>query len=155
MCEPIVDHLEADDMIGLAHDDTTCIVSIDKDFDCIAGWHYNFVKEILYYVEPRSAIYNFYHQLLCGDAADNIKGAAGIGVAKAKRILDGCETEEEFLEAVTPYFSCFEELDMNASCLWIQQKGKEVWHETSFSKEQRENTTEVSSESDSGQIPES
>lgn len=136
MCEPIIDHLEADDMIGLAQDNDSCIVTIDKDLDCITGWHYNFVKEMLYYVGAHDAKYNFYFQLLCGDPADNVKGAAGIGKAKATRILDGCETDEEFLEAVTPYFSCFEELDMNASCLWIQQKGKEVWHEASISKNQ-------------------
>ncbi len=54
----VVDYQEADDQLGI--DQTiassnglqTCICSIDKDLDQIAGWHLNFVKNITYVVTP-------------------------------------------------------------------------------------------------------
>lgn len=124
------DTVEADDLLGRNQTDKTAIVSIDKDLLMIPGWHYNFVKDELTFVSEFDAIYNFYTQLLVGDPADNIKGATGIGKAKAPKILDGCETEEELRNAVTPYFSCEEEMDMNAQVLWIQQKGRLRWNDT-------------------------
>jgi len=127
LAEPIVDHLEADDLLGLNQTRNTCIVSIDKDLDMIPGWHYNHVKEVLYYVTEWDAIYNFYYQLLIGDPSDNIKGAKGIGKAKAARILEDCETEAELYEAVSDHYTCFEELDMNASVLWIQRNNRINW----------------------------
>ncbi|HET8685324.1 MAG TPA: hypothetical protein VFM18_01520 [Methanosarcina sp.] len=128
LVEPIQEHLEADDLLGLHQTEDSCIVSIDKDLLMIPGWHYNYVKDDLCYVSEWAGIYAFYRQLLVGDPADNIKGAKGIGKAKAEKILANCTTESELLKAVEPYFSCFEELDMTASCLWIQRKGRVNWN---------------------------
>lgn len=125
------DTLEADDLLGLNQTEKTAIVSIDKDLLMIPGWHYNFVKDELIFVSEFDGLRNFYSQLLIGDPADNIKGAQGIGKAKAAKILDGCENETELRNAVFPYFSCEEEMAMNASCLWIQQKGRVKWNDPS------------------------
>ena len=153
LAEPIVEHLEADDLLGLNQTEDSCIVSIDKDLDLIPGWHYNHVKQVLYYVNEWEAIYNFYYQLLVGDPADNIKGAKGIGKAKAVKILDDCDTEEELFNAVYPYFTCYDELDMTAKVLWIQRKDRENWDDTGIGKEQRQNLAENCEGSDTEDIP--
>ena len=58
----VTDGDEADDAIAI--DGTTlglnCVmVSLDKDFDQIPGWHYNFVKKIGYFVDERQGLYSF------------------------------------------------------------------------------------------------
>lgn len=153
--EPVVDHLEADDLLGLNQEEDTCIVSIDKDLLMIPGWHYNHVKDELCYVSEWAGIYQFYYQLLVGDPTDNIRGAKGIGKAKATKILAHCTTERELREAVEDHFSCFEELDMNAKCIWIQRKDRENWNDPAKCESKRQIPAEDSSSSDFGGIPES
>lgn len=135
---------EADDLVGIeAMRDSTrevIIVSIDKDLNTIPGWHYNPKKKERYLVSPRDAIRFFYYQLLVGDAADNIKGAKGIGPKKAEQILDtayedwidSAGTESElpvfYYNGVKDYFSCHEELMLNARCVYIWQKENDEWH---------------------------
>ena len=80
-------------------DEACILVSIDKDLDTVPGWHYNYDKKITYFVTPEEASYNFYYQLLVGDSSDNIKGAVGVGPAKAKKILSECKTELEMYQA--------------------------------------------------------
>lgn len=142
---------EADDLCGIdqcqsnSNGEDTILCHIDKDLDTIPGKHYNPAivrngvivrEEREYIISPKDAIYNFYYQLLVGDPTDGIKGAPGIGKVKAKRILEGCETEIQFYEAVKDYFSCDEELLMNARCLYIWQRENDEWNipiETSIS----------------------
>lgn len=87
----IISGMETDDALGIkqcaADEGTTCIVTIDKDLDMIPGWHYNQLKEKLYYVSARDADTNYYRQLLVGDTTDNIKGIRGIGPVKAARLI--------------------------------------------------------------------
>lgn len=128
---------EADDLIGieaykrLALEEPYVIVSIDKDLDMLEGLHYSpeirregkVIKEARrYHVSPSDGLRFFYNQLLVGDPTDNIKGASGIGKVKANRILSGLTAEEYLYSAVYPHFSCFEELELNAKCLWIWRK---------------------------------
>jgi 5'-3' exonuclease len=87
----IVDGYEADDGIGMAHTEHTIIVSNDKDFKQLEGTHFNPVKSEFEVVDSQMAAYNFYFQMLKGDAADNIRGIDGIGDVRAKRILDGLD----------------------------------------------------------------
>lgn len=100
----IWDGMEADDAIAIeatSLKDEAVIVSLDKDLDQVVGWHYNFVKNNLYYVSPEEASLNFYKQFLVGDAVDNIKGAQGIGPVKAQKLLEGktdCEMWEIIVE---------------------------------------------------------
>jgi 5'-3' exonuclease len=136
------DGCEADDLLGIeqtANNENgveSCIISIDKDLDCISGWHFNpgirrggvFIKEPRrYLVSPRDATRFFYTQLLVGDPTDGIKGAPGIGKVKAEKILQHCETEWELYQACLDYFSCEEELIQNARCVYIQHYENEVW----------------------------
>ena len=97
--------MEADDAIAIEATelgDKAVIVSLDKDLDQVVGWHYNFVKSHLYYVDQATASFNFYKQFLVGDAVDNIKGVYGIGPKKADKLLEG-KTEEEMWEVVVEH----------------------------------------------------
>lgn len=74
------------------------MAAIDKDLYQMPGLHVNPSKakrdEGVYVVSESEGWRNFYHQMLCGDNADNIKGLKGtkakpgISVAKANKILD-------------------------------------------------------------------
>lgn len=74
---------------------TYILASIDKDLDQQYGLHANPNKkdEGVYQVDEATGWYNFYIQMLMGDKADHIKGlsgvkgAPGIGKAKAKKLL--------------------------------------------------------------------
>lgn len=69
--------------------------TIDKDLAQQAGRHVNPNKkdEGVFVIDEKEGWYNFYHQMLMGDAADNIKclkgtkGHPGIGKAKATKLL--------------------------------------------------------------------
>lgn len=129
---------EADDLLGIeqkTHTDT-CICSIDKDLNQIDGKHYHpgitrngkwLVEPHFYDVSPEEALRFFYYQLLIGDSTDNIKGAVGIGPKKAEKILEGLKTPWDYYNIVKDYFSCEEELLMNARVLYIHQKPNDLW----------------------------
>ena len=139
----ISDGNEADDLCGIdqcqsnAAGQDTVLYHIDKDLNMIPGKHYNppltrngvvIKEEKEYIVSPADALRFFYTQLLVGDPTDGIKGAPGIGKVKAERILQGLTTEEELFSAVRDYFSCDEELILNARCLWIWRKENDEWN---------------------------
>lgn len=129
---------EADDALGIAQcesynkDETkikldTIICSIDKDLLQIPGRHYNFVKKEFTEISPARGLREFYTSVLVGDAADNIKGAAGIGKKKAPLILDGCTTESEMFEACLNHYPSEDELLLNGQLLWIWRKENDIW----------------------------
>lgn len=117
---------EADDMLGARQTADTIIATIDKDLNQIQGWHYNFVKKEQYYVSPEEADRYFYYQLLIGDTTDNIKGVSGIGPKKADRLLNSLKPNEWY-QAILDLYSCEEELDMNAQCVYIWRKENDNW----------------------------
>jgi 5'-3' exonuclease len=128
----VVDGQEADDAMGIKAyelpEDSSCIMTIDKDLDMIRGWHYNFVKEDLYYVTEKEAIKNFYIQILTGDRVDNIPGIKGIGPVKAKKILENCTTEKSLFKAVSEkYDHDIDKLTERGRLLWIRRKEKQLW----------------------------
>jgi 5'-3' exonuclease len=95
----IVFGMEADDALGIAQNENTIIVSIDKDLNQVPGKHYNFVKKEHYVVSELEGLQWFYQQLLMGDkGVDNIEGIYGIGPKKAYAAIAHLETEEEMYE---------------------------------------------------------
>jgi len=136
----VVVGMEADDMLAITQYqtylhtgtwDNTCIATIDKDLDTVAGWHYNWNKKKLYFVTEFEASKFFYTQCLTGDTVDNIKGIHGIGPKKAEKILDGCTTEFELYDAVLSAYeehhvkefgvseAAKEDFTENANLLWM------------------------------------
>lgn len=154
----VVDGIEADDALatdlyqdfikqpGKIHGDVI-LCTIDKDLDTVPGLHYNFVKKHNYFVTEEEATYNFYTQLLTGDKTDNIQGIPGIGPAKAKKILEGCDTPNEMFRAVEAAYEDYytnpknekklnaaeKSMDVykiifeNAQLLWMRREENDMW----------------------------
>lgn len=120
---------EADDLIAIRATqlgDSSIIVSLDKDFDQVQGWHYNFVKQKKYYVSAEEGQRFFYKQILMGDKADNIVGIKGVGPVKAEKMLAKANTEQEM------YAVCLEALGAertleNGRLLYLRRKARELW----------------------------
>lgn len=154
--DQVADDLEADDLLGINQTEDTCIVSIDKDMLTIPGWHYNFVKDEFTFITAGDSIKIFYTQLLTGDPADGIKGAKGIGIKKAEKILANCVSEPEYVKTCLEYFSSYEEMKMNADCLWIQRAGRLTWEEgidPSIREGEGQSPTEIDSEGPPWDLP--
>jgi hypothetical protein len=93
----VVDGAEADDGVAIlaTSNPESVIVSNDKDFKQIPGWHYNFVTGEMFNVTEREAGLYFFQQLLTGDPTDNIPGIEGLGEVGASKILAGCSGVRE------------------------------------------------------------
>lgn len=136
----ITDGYEADDALGIAMSskvDAIC-ASIDKDLLQLPGQHYNFVKKEFISISPERALREFYISMLVGDATDNIKGVAGIGKAKAPRILEGCETEQEMFDAVREQYNNDGEMLLNGQLLWIWRTIGGIWNPVQLQEQNRE-----------------
>lgn len=112
----IVEGMEADDALGIEQmanlkyrdyeviDSDTVICSIDKDLKMIPGHHFNFVKNYASFMTDNDGYFNFYVQMLTGDATDNVPGLLGIGPKTAAKMLIDCKTPHEMhLKALNIY----------------------------------------------------
>jgi len=137
----ITEHqMEADDYMGIFQDkenSSTVICSLDKDLLMIPGLHFQWAFGTSKWQKDEKTIIQteteglrlFYEQCLKGDKADNIKGIAGLGDVKAKRLLEDCTTEKEMLDIVLEQYGHEEEFLMNASCLWILRSFEDSYEE--------------------------
>lgn len=100
----VVEGQEADDAQGIEQwankDKSTVIVGIDKDLKMIPGYHFNFVKNILEYVNLQDANAFFFHQMLTGDRTDNIPGIKGLGEVRAAKLLAPCNKDVDAMRQV-------------------------------------------------------
>lgn len=121
---------EADDDIAIRATElgvNECIiVSLDKDFRQVPGWHYNFVKREKTWVTPEEGINFFYKQVLMGDSADNIKGAPGIGEKKAAKILANANTEIDLYRCCVEVMGEERVLE-DARLLWLRRFPNQMW----------------------------
>lgn len=120
----LVEGSEADDAVATEATKTGgWIVSIDKDLDQVAGWHYNFVKREEYYVTEEEGLRNLFTQVLTGDRTDNIIGLKGIGPKKAEKLLQDCKTEREYYDACLKAYDGNQlRVDENLNLLYLQRK---------------------------------
>lgn len=101
----VVEGMEADDMLAIRATelgDDSVIITLDKDLNQVVGWHYNFVKNDLFYVTKDEGLLSFYMQFLTGDDIDNIKGVKGIGPKKAYNLLKD-KSEKEMWDIVVEH----------------------------------------------------
>jgi 5'-3' exonuclease len=127
---------EADDVIGMEHDnENTIVVSSDKDFYQLGGLIYNPVKKEM--VDIQNPWYFFYMQMLTGDAADNVEGVLNpdklhhkvpphFTETTAKELLAGKSASEckkivlEMYE-ITHNDRWFAQFDINARLLFLKR----------------------------------
>ena len=75
----LVKDQEAEDEVGIQaykyKDFNEFIIgAIDKDMRMIVGYHYNYIKRKIEFIDKYQAIRNFYVQMVTGDMTDNIPG---------------------------------------------------------------------------------
>ncbi len=124
----LVEGQEADDAVAIEATKTGgWIVSIDKDLDQVAGWHYNFVKHEEYYVTEEEGLRNLFTQVLTGDRIDNIIGLKGIGPKKAEKLLKDCKTEREYYDACLKAYDGNQlRVDENLNLLWLRREPNQM-----------------------------
>ncbi len=125
----VSDGQEADDDIAMRATELAgdgLIVSIDKDFMQVAGWHYNFVKKIKKEVTPEDGLRFFYKQILMGDSADNIKGIHRVGEVTATKMLAELTTEKEFYACCVEAMGAERVLE-NGRLLWLRRSANQMW----------------------------
>ena len=130
----LVEGQEADDAVAIeATINGGWIVSIDKDLDQVAGWHYNFVKHEEYYVTEEEGLRNLYTQVLTGDRTDNIIGLKGIGPKKAAKLLEDCKTEREYYDACLKAYDGNElRVIENLNLLWLRRAPNQTYQPPSI-----------------------
>lgn len=115
-----IPYIEADDAMSICQyrsidkygdDSDTVICSIDKDLNQVPGHHYDFMKEVSYWVTPEEGAYNRCMQAICGDSTDNIKGVPGLGPKRSAKLLDPVFPDIEAMEQVVweAFLNKFEE----------------------------------------------
>lgn len=137
---------EADDALSIA----ACtlghgIATIDKDLDGCPGWHFNWVRNDIYYVTEEQANRFFYNQMLTGDSTDNIPGlfkrTGKKAMAKVKAPLDELTQPAEmyayvkqvYMDAVEEKAMLSDEADVTrwllsqGRCLWMRREEGELW----------------------------
>ena len=82
------------------------IAANDKDYKQFPCWFFDtyYSRRELVKIEDFEAKYNFYHQMIMGDTADNVKYFKGYGKAKAHKILNGAKTEFALIRRVYSLF---------------------------------------------------
>jgi len=132
---------EADDLLGIyAVRDGWGIASLDKDLDCVPGWHYVWKgkREGVYLVTEVDADRFFYTQMLTGDATDNIPGLykmVGVkALAKTKApIQDMTDPTEMYQYVRSVYAEGYDKVglcpDEKETVLddWLTRIGGQLW----------------------------
>ena len=125
----VVEGEEADDAIAIAATaigGLAIMASIDKDFDQIAGTHYDFIKNREYYVDEVEGLKFFYQQIITGDAIDNIIGVEGVGQQGAKDLIQGCRNESDMWDIVRDQLGDDRALE-NARLAWLRREVGQIW----------------------------
>jgi len=120
---------ETDDRIAIRatqEGDKSITISLDKDFDQVKGWHYNFVKKNKYYITEEEGLLNFYKQFLVGDKADNIVGVAGLGPVKSDKLLRD-KTVPEMYSICVDKLGSVERAIENGILLYLRREDDEIW----------------------------
>lgn len=122
--------LEADDALSIHQDKvggTTIICSLDKDMLQVPGKHYQWAIGTLSWSKPDTFIEQteleglrlFYEQCIKGDTSDNIKGIKGLGEAKARKLLQGIQTEQDMFDIVYGLYPNKNDFLIDSQCLWL------------------------------------
>lgn len=132
-----VRRIETDDAIGMEQfdnpDKTTVLVSQDKDLKMIPGWHFDPVKEDLYYQTLKDANNWLFYQMLVGDKADNIPGIKGVGDVTTRKWFDAVDNNTDAVREIVKaqyqkhYGSDWEKAYQEVgTLLWILRKPEEL-----------------------------
>lgn len=131
------DEGEADDYCNILareamEENITYVVShIDKDLDCIPGWHHNFRTNEIRYIEPEDAYAFLMQQLISGDSTDGIGGIPRMGPVKSAKVVQAVPVHRMWQEVLntwstmvggdwkTDFVKC-------ANCIYLRSSGNDL-----------------------------
>lgn len=142
----VADNCEADDLLGIAQckSEGTVICSLDKDLLMIPGKHYRWAidgtvvrdgiviskwhkdAEFLE-ITPDVGLNNFYISTLVGDVSDNVVGVDKVGPVKAKKALEGIDTEQGMFDRCRSLYNDDKRFLQNLKLLWIWQQEEDIY----------------------------
>jgi DNA polymerase-1 len=96
-------NVEGDDVLGVMAEEGDVIVSRDKDLRTVPGCHLD--GDGIIDVSTWQADFNFYAQVLTGDATDGYPGCKGVGAVGAGKALAGCKSPQEMWLAVVQAYT--------------------------------------------------
>lgn len=144
----VISDQEADDECSIRHCEynslgwdpdikNSVVCSFDKDFNNIPGWHYNYVKDDIYYVSELNALKSFYLQILTGDNSDGIpRIKKGWFEKKSRELIKESRTEEELYDIVFKEIKKVTELSDEETedllinrgrLVWLRREPEELW----------------------------
>ena len=138
----VPDGYEADDSVAirawehLNAGTNFVIAGIDKDLRQIPGWHYNYGKgNPPFEIDPTTAEFNFYVQLLMGDSSDNIPGIKGVGIKTAEKLLATCNDERDMYKVCVDKWTeltswgddTISEMRKSAALLYLLRSPDDKW----------------------------
>jgi len=123
----VSDGVEVDDYVNATRlsIEGSFAVAIDKDLLGLEGTHYNWKKQEWVTVESYAAAYYFWHDMVAGQAGDNIKGIPGKGTAYVRDrmgLLEPTQFRKAVLEEYCQHFGeafGIEQFYKNYTCLKI------------------------------------
>ena len=106
--------VETDDMVArywhnLTNDlgrNEVMIVSIDKDYKQFPAliYNYHYKHQVIYDISEDQAMYNFYEQMVAGDAADNVNYFKGKGKRFCEKYFAECHTRYQYTRKLYELF---------------------------------------------------
>jgi hypothetical protein len=147
----VTDGIEADDLMAIfaGQGDNVVICTVDKDLLQVPGWHYNFVNDELTHVTEDEGWYNLCVQIIAGDSTDNIQGIPKMGIKKAKKALEGCDTQNQMFSTVVLEYERYygdeweHFLDENAKLVYILRYPEDYWEKPPYEPEEEEDFGET------------
>lgn len=147
-----IDGLEADDLLAIEltkDPENRVVCSLDKDLRQVPGWHYSWEisgtsttgkqwirPEEKLLVSPSEGSFNFYWQMVMGDASDNVFGFDGKARQKVPKFLESWYhdmqhmSDEERFAFVRDKYGDDNRFLMNGTCLWILRYLEDNWQES-------------------------
>ena len=95
--------VEAEDLVAIRATELgskAIIAGIDKDLLQVPGRHFNYRALQFIDVSQFHGDFNLHLQWLMGDCTDNITGIPGLGIVRASKLIEECETTEELVGKV-------------------------------------------------------
>lgn len=122
-----LDEFDLDNKFTLELPSSLC--GIDKDLDQVPGLHYNYNKDIFYYITPLEGKKRLYLQMLTGDKVDNIPRIRfQWGMKKeekeVKKLIHNAKTEKELYNIVYTEINRLNERDNCKNSIDINEQIK-------------------------------
>lgn len=130
-----VDYLESDDILahyGNLKYDEVVICSTDKDLKTVPSNNFDIMHNVYSVISEQEAKYNFWYQILIGDATDNIPSPYNLGPVTAKKILSSVDTslftDKDYYQLIAPKYSEYLSTKKNGEYLTKWYKKQELDH---------------------------